>query len=303
MKGTTLVTGNRGFIGSNFEADGGLDLQDGLDICDSETVDGLVAAHDVVIHLAADTHVDNSLRDPETTVKHNVLGTFWMLEAVRKYGKRLHHVSTDEVYGDLPVDSEDKFTLETAYNPSSPYAATKAASDHLVRSWIRSYDVKATISNCSNNFGPYQHVEKFIPRTITNILDGVKPKLYGTGENVRDWIYVSDHVSAIRTIVEKGELGQTYLIGADNTYSNLHVLQVILDLMGKPTDWYEAVPDRPGHDQRYAIDASSTRALGWKPEVNFVEGLHRTIQWYRDNESWWRPQKIATEAKYAEIGQ
>ena len=313
-----LVTGGAGFIGSNFvhltlaehpeweitvvdkmTYAGNLDNLSGMmekiqfeqgDICDTALMDRLVAETDVVVHFAAESHVDNSLRDPMSFVRSNVEGTANILEAVRKYGKRLHHISTDEVYGDLPMDPTQKFTEETPYNPSSPYSASKAASDMLVKAWIRSFGVAATISNCSNNYGPRQHVEKFIPRQITNILSGMKPKLYGKGENVRDWIHVDDHNSAVWAILEKGKLGEYYLIGADGERDNKFMLETILELMGKDKDDYEHVADRPGHDLRYAIDATKLRTeLGWQPKhtQDIRDGLAKTIEWYRENEDYW----------------
>ena len=232
------------------------------------------------------------------------------MEAARKYDIRFHHVSTDEVYGDLPLREDlpghgegpgEKFTAETKYNPSSPYSSTKAASDLIVKAWVRSFGVKATISNCSNNYGPYQHIEKFIPRQITNILSGIKPKLYGEGKNVRDWIHTNDHSSGVWTILTKGQIGETYLIGADGEKNNKEVLELILKEMGQAEDAYDHVTDRAGHDLRYAIDASKLRdELGWKPEfTNFEAGLKETIKWYTDNQEWWKAEKEAVEANYA----
>ncbi|MDT0164746.1 dTDP-glucose 4,6-dehydratase [Actinotalea sp. AC32] len=327
-----LVTGGAGFIGSNFvhqtvreRPEVEVTVLDALtyagdraslapvaervrlvegDVADAELVDRLVADADVVVHFAAESHNDNSLSNPWPFVQTNVVGTYTLLEAVRRHERRYHHISTDEVYGDLELDDPAKFTPETPYNPSSPYSSTKAASDLLVRAWVRSFGVQATISNCSNNYGPYQHVEKFIPRQITNVLDGVRPKLYGTGENVRDWIHVEDHNSAVWAIVERGRIGETYLIGADGEMSNKDVVELILELMGQPADAYDHVNDRPGHDMRYAIDATRLRdELGWEPRYRgFRDGLAATIDWYRANEAWWRPQKDATEAKYAQLG-
>ena len=327
-----LVTGGAGFIGSNFvhqtvreRPDVHVTVLDALtyagdeaslspvaervtlvrgDIADAEVVDPLVADADVVVHFAAESHNDNSLTNPWPFVHTNVIGTYTLLEAVRRHGTRFHHISTDEVYGDLELDDPAKFTPDTPYNPSSPYSSTKAASDLLVRAWVRSFGVQATISNCSNNYGPYQHVEKFIPRQITNVIDGVRPKLYGTGENVRDWIHVEDHNSAVWTIVERGRIGETYLIGADGEKNNREVVELILELTGQPHDAYDLVSDRPGHDLRYAIDSSRLRTeLGWEPRFShFRDGLADTIAWYGANEAWWRPQKDATEAKYAQLG-
>ena len=327
-----LVTGGAGFIGSNFVhhlvartdhtvtvldkltyAGNAVSLQ-GLpenrvelvvgDILDAGLVDELFAAHDAVVHFAAESHNDNSLNDPAPFVQTNVVGTFTLLEAARKHGIRFHHISTDEVYGDLELDDPAKFTETTAYNPSSPYSSTKAGSDLLVRAWVRSFGVQATISNCSNNYGPFQHVEKFIPRQITNVLRGERPKLYGSGQNVRDWIHADDHSSAVLTILETGVIGETYLIGADGEKSNRDVVELILDELGQPRDAYDLVTDRPGHDLRYAIDSTRLRTeLGWTPRfADFEAGLAATIDWYREHEEWWAPQKEATEAKYLAAG-
>ena len=274
------------------------------DICDKGLLDKLVPGHDAIVHYAAESHNDNSIANPEPFLKTNVEGTYCLLEACRKYDVRYHHVSTDEVYGDLALDDPNRFTEETPYNPSSPYSSTKAASDMLVRAWTRTYGLRTTISNCSNNYGSYQHVEKFIPRQITNILCGIKPKLYGDGLNVRDWIHTEDHSSAVWTILTKGKIGETYLIGADGEKNNIDVLHAILKAMGKSEDDFDWVKDRPGHDRRYAIDSSKLRHdLGWSPKhTDFEEGLAQTIQWYKGNESWWRPAKEATEAKYVKQG-
>ena len=275
------------------------------DICDAELLDRLVPGHDSIVHYAAESHNDNSIDDPAPFLRTNVEGTFCLLQAARKFGVRYHHVSTDEVYGDLALDDPARFTEETPYRPSSPYSSTKAASDHLVRAWHRTFGVRATISNCSNNYGPYQHVEKFIPRQITNILDGVRPKLYGDGRNVRDWIHADDHSSAVWTILTRGEMGETYLIGADGERSNIDVLRAILERMGKPADDFDWVCDRPGHDRRYAIDSAKLRReLGWQPKhTDFSEGLDQTIAWYTENRAWWEPVKAATEAWYRALGQ
>ncbi|EID16893.1 dTDP-glucose 4,6-dehydratase [Mycolicibacterium phlei] len=328
-----LVTGGAGFIGANFvhttvrdhpedrvtvldamtyagsrqslaPVEDRIDLVEG-DITDAALVHKLVAGTDAVVHFAAETHVDNALADPEPFLRANVIGTYTILEAVRAHGVRLHHVSTDEVYGDLELDSPQRFTESTPYNPSSPYSSTKAAADMLVRAWVRSYGVRATISNCSNNYGPYQHVEKFIPRQITNVLTGRRPKLYGSGANVRDWIHVDDHNTAVRRILADGRPGRTYLIGANGERDNLTVLRTILRLMGRDPDDFDHVTDRAGHDLRYAIDPSVLQnELGWQPRhTDFEEGLRATIDWYRANESWWGPIKDAVEATYAERGQ
>ena len=328
-----LVTGGAGFIGSNFvhyvyrerpdwqisvfdklTYAGNLKNLEGLDsaryefikgdVCEEQAIENAVADCDTVVHFAAETHVDNSIHGSWPFIDTNVMGTYRVLEAVRKHNNRLHHISTDEVYGDLGLESTDKFSEESRYDPKSPYSATKAGSDHLVRAWTHTYNLKTTISNCSNNYGPYQHVEKFIPRNITNILGGVKPKLYGEGKNRRDWIHAEDHSSAVLAILERGKLGETYMIGADGEADNKSVLQTILELMGKDKDDFEFVADRPGHDLRYSIDASKIkRELGWQPKyTNLREGLAQTIEWYKANQSWWQPQKDETEAKYKEMG-
>src|SRR3990167_5278899 len=328
-----LVTGGAGFIGSNFvryvykeRPDWHITVLDKLtyagdrknledlddsrftfihgDICDEQTIDKAVADCDAVVHFAAESHVDNSIRGPRLFLDTNIIGTYEVLEAVRKYGKRLHHISTDEVYGDLGLGSTEKFSEKSRYDPRSPYSATKAGSDHLVRSWIHTYGLEATISNCSNNYGQYQHVEKVIPRNITNIILGIKPKLYGEGKNVRDWIHAEDHSSAILAILEDGKLGETYMIGANGELDNKTLIQTILELMGKSPDDFEFVNDRPGHDLRYAIDASKIKnELGWQPKyADFKQGLTQTIEWYKQNEDWWKPQKAETEDKYKELG-
>lgn len=329
-----LVTGGAGFIGSNFvhyvnheRPDWDITVIDALtyagnkqnlyglgedkvnlvvgDICDDKLIDKLVSECDAVVHFAAESHNDNSLHSPRPFLDSNIIGTYTLLEAVRKHGKRFHHISTDEVYGDLELDDPNKFTEQTPYNPSSPYSSTKAASDMLVRAWIRSFGVQATISNCSNNYGPYQHVEKFIPRQITEVIEGRKPKLYGSGENVRDWIHAEDHSSAVLTILEKGKIGETYMIGANGEKNNKEVVELILETMGKDSGDYEHVSDRPGHDMRYAIDATKlSTELGWKPKyTDFKSGLANTIEWYKNNEDWWKPAKHAAEARYKEQGQ
>ena len=332
---TMLVTGGAGFIGANFVrlicqarpdtrvtvldkltyagnranlAGLDIDLVEG-DIADPATVEPRVAAADVVVHFAAESHNDNSLRDPSPFIHTNLVGTFTLLEACRKHDTRLHHVSTDEVFGDLEIGAATKFSEHTAYAPSSPYSATKAGSDHLVRAWVRSFGLRATISNCSNNYGPYQHIEKFIPRQITNILSGHTPKLYGTGEQVRDWIHVDDHNEAVLAILERDRIGETYNIGADQEdINNKQVIELICKIMGHTRNGralYEHVADRPGHDQRYAMDATKLRReLGWTPRFTDIRaGLEDTIAWYRDNEDWWKPEKEDVEARYKQQGQ
>jgi dTDP-glucose 4,6-dehydratase len=270
-------------------------------VADASVVDRLVSRSDVVVHFAAESHNDNSLREPWPFVETNIVGTYTVLEAVRRYGVRLHHISTDEVYGDLDLDDPCRFTPQTPYNPSSPYSSTKAGSDLLVRAWVRSFGVHATVSNCSNTYGPYQHIEKFIPRQITNVLIGLRPKLYGSGQNVRDWLHVEDHNAAVHLILERGRAGETYLIGADGEKSNLEVLRLILELMGRPADAFDHVTDRAGHDLRYAVDAGKLRdELGWTPRhTTFRDGLGATIEWYVQNQAWWRPLKDRVEAAYA----
>lgn len=334
-----IVTGGAGFIGSNFVhyvynnfPNVHITILDKLtyagnqnnvksilgdrvelivgDIMDKELVDKLASKADAIVHYAAESHNDNSLNDPSPFIYTNFVGTYTLLEASRKYDLRFHHVSTDEVYGDLPLREDlpghgelpgEKFTEDTKYNPSSPYSSTKAASDLIVRAWIKSFGIKATISNCSNNYGPYQHIEKFIPRQITNILSGIKPKLYGNGKNVRDWIHTNDHSSAVWTILNDGKIGETYLIGANGEKNNKEVLELILKEMHMPNDFYDHVTDRAGHDLRYAIDSTKLyKELNWKPKyTNFEEGLRQTIQWYIDNQEWWEHEKDEVEAKYA----
>lgn len=338
-----IVTGGAGFIGSNFvhyvvnnhpkvhvtvldklTYAGNKENLAGLpsdrvelvvgDITDAALVESLVKEADAVVHYAAESHNDNSLKDPSPFIQTNIIGSFVLLEACRKFGVRYHHVSTDEVYGDLPLREDlpghgegegEKFTDHTPYNPSSPYSASKASSDLLVRAWVRSFGLQATISNCSNNYGPYQHIEKFIPRQITNILSGIKPKLYGDGKNVRDWIHTNDHSSAVWLILTKGKIGETYLIGADGEEDNKTVMEMILEEMGLPKDAYEHVNDRPGHDLRYAIDSTKLREeLGWQPEfTDFRSGLKDTIAWYTNHQTWWQAEKQKVEDNYAKQGQ
>ncbi|MGB3827969.1 MAG: dTDP-glucose 4,6-dehydratase [Ornithinimicrobium sp.] len=332
-----LVTGGAGFIGSNFvhhllqHTEASVIVLDKLtyaasreslaglpedrvqlvvgDVADEvvveQLVSGLTGPDDAVVHFAAESHNDNSLRDPSPFVTTNIVGTYVLLEAVRRHDVRLHHISTDEVYGDLELDDPAKFTEATAYRPSSPYSASKAGADHLVRAWQRSFGVRATISNCSNNYGPWQHIEKFIPRQITNVLRGDRPKVYGAGANVRDWIHTADHSSAVLTILDRGTLGATYLIGADGERSNLEVVRAILRLCERAEDEIDFVTDRAGHDMRYAIDATRLRTeLGWEPAYpDFDAGLASTVRWYADHEAWWGPVKDGVESAYAARGQ
>ena len=339
-----LVTGGAGFIGANFvhwvvrnhpqvhmtvldalTYAGKRENLDGVpaanltfvhgNICDAELVESLfsepsqrsaaaVPPIDAIVHFAAESHNDNSILDASPFLNTNVTGTYVLLEAARHHDIRFHHISTDEVYGDLALDDPARFDENSPYRPSSPYSASKAASDHLVHAWTRTYGLRATISNCSNNYGPYQHVEKFIPRQITSILEGARPKLYGTGENVRDWIHTEDHSSAVWAILTRGRIGETYLIGADGEKSNIAVLRMIMRLMGQPEDAFDWVRDRPGHDRRYAIDSSKLRAeLGWKPaHTDFESGLHDVVDWYATHRDWWEPAKAATEARYRAQG-
>jgi dTDP-glucose 4,6-dehydratase len=303
-----IVTGGCGFIGSDFvhyvinnDLAGHVTVLDKLtyagnprnldglpqdrvelvvgDVCDAGLLERVVPGHDAIVHCAAESHNDNSIADPEPFLKTNVEGTYRLLRAARAHDVRFHHISTDEVYGDLALDEPRRFRPDDPYRPSSPYSSTKASSDLLVRAWVRTYGVRATISNCSNNYGPYQHVEKFIPRQITNVIDGERPKLYGDGRNVRDWIHAEDHSSAVWKILTEGRIGEAYLIGANGERSNVDVLRAILERMGKDPDDFDWVRDRPGHDRRYAIDPTKLeRELGWKPtHTDFLEGLDRTI--------------------------
>lgn len=334
-----IVTGGAGFIGSNFvhyvvneHPEVHVTVLDKLtyagnkanlaglpedrvelvvgDVCDAELVDQLVSQADAVVHYAAESHNDNSILDPAPFIQTNIVGTYTLLQACRKYDVRYHQVSTDEVYGDLPLREDlpghgegvgEKFTPDSPYKPSSPYSSSKASADMLVRAWVRTYGLRANISNCSNNYGPYQHIEKFIPRQVTNILSGIRPKLYGSGKNVRDWIHTNDHSRAVWLILTEGKIGETYLIGADGEKDNITVLEMILEAMGQPKDAYDIVKDRPGHDLRYAIDSTKLREeLGWQPEfTDFSEGLQHTIDWYTNHQDWWQAEKAEVEAKYA----
>jgi dTDP-glucose 4,6-dehydratase len=328
-----LVTGGAGFIGSNFvhytlehHPDCRVTVLDALtyagnkanltpvmdrirfehgNVCDKDLVFRLIENTDVVVHFAAESHNDNSLDDPWPFIHTNVVGTYVLLEAVRKFRRRYHHISTDEVFGDLALDETRQFDEQTPYNPSSPYSASKAGSDHLVRAWVRSFGVQATISNCANNYGPYQHIEKMIPRQVTNVMTGRKPRLYGAGTNVREWTHVDDHNAAVHLVLERGRPGETYLIGSGDERSNKEIVRTILDLMGKDPDWYESVSDRAGHDVRYSNDSTKIRTeLGWSPRyLDFRDGLADTIDWYRANQGWWRPMKDSIEQRYAKKGQ
>lgn len=311
-----LVTGGAGFIGSNFihywlenhpedeiinfdklTYAGNLENLRAVegnphyvffkgDICDRETVFELVKEIDVIVHFAAETHVDRSIMDPSTFIRTNVLGTQVLLDAAKEYKKRFHHVSTDEVFGALKPH-EAPFNEKTAYDPKSPYAATKAGSDHLVRAYINTYGLEATISNCSNNYGPYMFPEKIIPLFITNLLEGKKVPVYGDGMQIRDWIYVTDHARGIDFILKKGKVGETYCLGGDQEIPNIELTKKIIELVGKDESSIEFVKDRPGHDRRYAIDFSKARTeLGWEPLIPLSEGLKATVQWYKNNLEW-----------------
>lgn len=333
-----LVTGGAGFIGSNFihyilkkypaSTAGGPDYQvvnlDALtyagnlenlrdvennpnykfvkgDICDKDLVNNLVKDVDTIVHFAAESHVDRSILDAENFVRTNVLGTFNLLEAAKNNGnKRFHHISTDEVFGHLGPN-DPAFNELTSYEPRSPYSASKAASDHLVRAYFYTYGLPVTISNCSNNYGPYHFPEKLIPLFITNLMEGKKVPVYGDGMNVRDWLYVEDHCEAIDLILQKGKIGETYCIGGNSEKPNIEITKKIIELMGKNEDSIEYVKDRPGHDRRYAIDFYKIKnELGWQPKISFEDGLQKTIDWYKNNESWWKNIKSGDYQKYYE---
>jgi dTDP-glucose 4,6-dehydratase len=317
-----LVTGGAGFIGSNFihyilnkypayqiinldalTYAGNLENLKSLennhrykfvkgDICDTNLVDELVKEVDIIVHFAAESHVDRSILDSKAFINTNVIGTHTLLEAARKAGnKRFHHVSTDEVFGSLSA-SDAPFSETTPYDPRSPYSASKASSDHLVRAYFHTYNLPVTISNCSNNYGPYHYPEKLIPLLITNLLEDKKIPIYGDGLNVRDWLFVSDHCSAIDSIIHKGKMGETYCIGGNSEKTNLEIAKKILLELGKNEDIIEYVEDRKGHDRRYAINFSKIKnELGWQPKVSFDEGIKKTVQWFLDNESWWKKLK------------
>lgn len=313
-----LVTGGAGFIGSNFihywfkhhptDSIVNLDaltyagnktnlaeLQDFSnyhfvqgDICDAAVVNPLVYECDMVVHFAAESHVDRSIIEPGIFLKTNVIGTQVLLQAAREYSKRFHHISTDEVFGTLPLDNTAKFNEHSPYQPHSPYAASKAASDHLVRAFHDTYDLPVTISNCTNNYGPWHYPEKFIPLAITNLLQGKPIPVYGTGVNVRDWLYVEDHCRAIELILLHGKVGETYCIGGNTECDNLSLAKLLVELMGMSEQMLTFVQDRPGHDLRYAMDYSKIQHdLGWEPTVALRDGLQRTIQWFKDHRTWY----------------
>ncbi len=313
-----LVTGGAGFIGSNFirywftqHPDDSIINLDILtyagntanladlethpnyrfvkgDICAAATVNPLVYECDVIVHFAAESHVDRSIIEPAPFIRTNVLGTGVLLQAAREYGKRFHHISTDEVFGTLPLGTADKFNEHTPYQPHSPYSASKAASDHLVRAFHDTYGLPVTISNCTNNYGPWHYPEKFIPLAITNLLQGRPIPIYGSGVNVRDWLYVEDHCRAIELILLKGTIGETYCVGGQAESDNLGLAKLLVELMGMSEQMITFVPDRPGHDLRYGMDTTKIeRDLGWQPTVPLREGLQRTIQWFKDHRAWY----------------
>lgn len=319
-----LVTGGAGFIGSNFisywikkHPDDKIVNFDKLtyagnlanlknvensphyhfvqgDIVDKKSVEEVMKGIDTVVHFAAESHVDRSITDASPFVMTNVVGTQVLLDAAVKHGvKRFHHISTDEVFGSLELGSDKKFTINSPYKPHSPYSASKAGSDHLVRAYFDTYNLPITISNCSNNFGPYHHPEKLVPLAITNLIEGKKVPVYGDGKYVRDWLYVEDHCRAIDKILTDGKVGETYLVGGQTAdISNLEVIKKILNLMGEGENKIEHVTDRLGHDRRYAIDWSVTKdQLGWEPQYDFDSALEKTINWYKNNKDWWKPLK------------
>ncbi len=318
-----LVTGGCGFIGSNFihywlknhpddqivnldkiTYAGNLENLKDLDgnsnysfikgdICDPETVKKAIVGVDTVVHFAAESHVDRSILDPSSFVKTNILGTQVLLDAALSAKvKRFHHISTDEVFGALELDTEDRFNEDTPYQPRSPYSASKAAADHLVRAYGITYGLPFTITNCADNFGPYQYPEKLVSLAITNLIEGKKIPVYGDGLYVRDWLFVEDHCAAIEKVIIGGVVGETYLVGTDGDMSNLEVVKKIISLLKKNESWIEFVKDRPGHDRRYAIDASKIKKeLNWAPAYNFDQALEITVKWYQNNQSWWKKLK------------
>lgn len=272
------------------------------DIGNTKLVESVVKDVDYIVHFAAESHVDRSIKSSKIFLQTNILGTHTLLEAAVKYKiKHFHHVSTDEVFGSLILNSKLKFNESTCYDPRSPYSASKAASDHLVRAYFETYGLPITITNCSNNFGPYQDPEKLLPRFITNLIDDKKVPVYGDGKNVRDWLYVEDHVRAIELVLKKGKIGETYLVGGmTKDVNNLQITKKILKILNKSEKYIEYVKDRPGHDRRYAVDWSKiNKDLGWEPKYDFDTWLTKTVQWYIDNQWWWRPLKANAEKLYA----
>ncbi len=324
-----LVTGGAGFIGSNFihywlknnpedkiinldvltyagNLENLKDVRDNKNykfvkgnICDENLVNSLIKGVDIIVNFAAESHVDRSIIKSEDFIKTNVVGTRVLLEAIKNNGNiRFHHISTDEVFGALKLN-ESAFNEKTAYDPRSPYSASKAASDHLVRAYFHTYKLPITISNCSNNYGPYQFPEKIIPLFITNLMENKKVPVYGKGENIRDWIYVDDHNRGVEMIIKRGKIGETYCLGGNCEKTNLEITQKILELMGRGEEMIEYVKDRPGHDLRYAIDFSKiNKELGWQPEIKFEDGLEKTIEWYKNNHDWWEKIKSGEYQKY-----
>lgn len=331
-----LITGGAGFIGSNFirywlskypqdeilnldkltyaghlsstrdfEKNSNYKFIKG-DICDPKTVNKAMSGIDWVVHFAAESHVDRSISGPAVFLNTNVLGTQVLLEAALKHSvKKFHHISTDEVFGALALESKNKFNENTVYEPNSPYSASKAASDHLVRAYSKTYGLPITITNCSNNYGPYQDPEKLLPRLITNMIDGEKMPIYGDGKYIRDWLYVEDHCSAIDVVLREGKVGETYVVGGlTDDISNLEVAKMILKIFNKDESFIKFVKDRPGHDRRYAVDWSKiNKSLGWKPKYRFGAWLEKTVDWYQKNEWWWRPLKKQAENLYKKTGQ
>lgn len=276
------------------------------DICDPEVVDKAVRGVEILVHFAAESHVDRSILGPQIFLQTNVLGTQILLDTALKHKvKRFHHVGTDEVFGALSLDSKVKFSEKTIYDPRSPYSASKAASDHLVMAYFHTYGLPITITNCSNNFGPFQDPEKFIPRAITNLIENKEIPLYGDGKYVRDWLYVGDHCRAIDLVLNKGKVGETYLVGGlTHDINHLEVAGKLLKVFGKNKNLIKFVKDRPGHDRRYAVDWSKIKnELGWEPKYGFDEWLARTVDWYRQNQWWWRPLKTEAENLYVKTGQ
>ena len=274
-----------------------------VDICDERAVGEAFEAFtpDAVVHFAAESHVDRSITDPQIFIKTNALGTQVVLEAARKHSiKRFHHVSTDEVFGSLPLESREKWNESTPYAPRSPYSASKAAADHLVRAYFHTYGLPTTITNCANNIGPYLFPEKLLSLAITNLLEGKKVPVYTPGNQIREWLYVTDHCRAIDVILQKGRAGETYFIGPDNPeLTNLEIIKKVLKIMKLGEDMIEYVKDRPGHDQRYAVDWSKiNQELGWRPEIGIDEALEKMVEWYRNNESWWKPLKEKNREYY-----
>jgi dTDP-glucose 4,6-dehydratase len=317
-----FVTGGAGFIGSNFihywlknypedfvinydvltyagNLDNLRDIENNPnykfikgDICDANLVEASLEGVDLIVHFAAESHVDRSIKNSADFIKTNVEGTRTLLEAAKNNGNiRFHHISTDEVYGSLALDAP-KFNEKTPYDPRSPYSASKAAADHLVRAYYHIHKLPITISNCSNNYGPYQYPEKLIPLFITNLIAGKKVPVYGTGQNIRDWIHVDDHNRGVDLIIKKGRIGETYCLGGNSEKSNLEITELILKAMGQGEEMIEHVSDRLGHDLRYAIDFSKAKTeLGFEPQVDFARGLEETIKWYKDNFAWWQKLK------------